>query len=82
MSARVNESTLDLINRIIREKKMSKKKVLEEAVKNFWQKIHNEKEVDFFQTSFGAWKRDEPCDETVQRARTEFNKSMQRHHVE
>lgn len=80
MTARIDESVVDLIDRIAAEKKMSKKKIIEEAVKSFWEKIHIEKDVDFFQSSFGAWKRVEPPEETVRKAREAFNRSMQRHH--
>lgn len=41
-----------------------------------------EKELDLFQASFGAWKRDEPAEETVRRSREAFNQSMQRRHPE
>lgn len=81
MSTRIDESVVALINRIAREKKLTKKRIIEEAVKNFWQKIKGEKELDIFQDSFGAWKRDEPVEETVLKLRMAFNQSMQRHHV-
>ena len=81
MSTRIDESVVDLIDRIAREKKLTKKRIIEEAVKNLWQKIKGEKELDIFQDSFGAWKRDEPVEETVQKLRMTFNRSMQRHQV-
>jgi predicted transcriptional regulator len=81
MSTRIDESVVALIDRIAREKKLTKKRIIEEAVKNFWQKIKGEKELDIFQDSFGAWKRDEPVEETVQKSRRAFNQSMQRHQV-
>lgn len=76
ISARVEESTVDLINRIAREKKLTKKRIIEEAIKHFWQEIDTEKGPGLFQTSFGAWKRDESSKKTVRRAREAFNKSM------
>ncbi len=81
MSTRIDESVLALIDRIAREKNLSKKTIVEEAIKNFWQKIHDEKDVDFFQNSFGAWKRDESTEETVRKSRLAFNQSMHRHHM-
>jgi hypothetical protein len=80
MSTRIDDSVVSLIDRIAREKKLTKKRIIEEAVRNFWQKIKGEKELDIFQHSFGAWKRDEPVEETVQKSRMAFNQSMQRHH--
>ena len=65
MSTRIDESVLNLINRIVKEKNISKKRIIEEAIRDFWQKIHAEKEVDLFADSFGAWKRDESAEETV-----------------
>jgi len=79
MSTRIDESVVDLIDRIAREKKLTKKRIIEEAVKNLWQKIKGEKELDIFQDSFGAWKRDEPVGETVLKSRMAFNQSMERH---
>lgn len=81
MSARVDESVVALVDRIAREKKMSKREILEEAIKNFWEKVSIEKEVDSFQASFGAWERDESAEETVRKSRDAFNQSMQRHHT-
>jgi predicted transcriptional regulator len=81
MSTRIDESVIVLIDRIAREQKMSKKKIIETAIENFWQKIHGKKEIDIFQDSFGAWERDEPAAVTVQRSRQAFNQSMNRHHV-
>ena len=81
MSTRIDESVVALIDRIAREKKLSKKKIIEEAVINFWQKIKGEKGLDIFQDSVGAWKRDEPVEETARKARLAFNQSMQRHQV-
>jgi predicted transcriptional regulator len=81
MSTRIDESVAALIDRIAREKKLTKKRIIEEAVKNFWQKIKSEKERDIFQDSFGAWKRDECVEDTVQKSRTAFNQSIHRHQV-
>ena len=52
MSTRIDESVVALIDRIAREKKLSKKKIIEEAIINFWQKIKGETEPDIFQESF------------------------------
>lgn len=81
MSARVDESVVALVDRIAREKKMSKREILEEAIKNFWEKVSIEKDVNSFQASFGAWERDESAEETVRKSRDAFNQSMQRHHT-
>ena len=81
MSTRIDESVIVLIDRIAREQKMSKKKIIEAAIENFWQKIHGKKEIDIFQESFGSWERDEPAADTVRRSRQAFNQSMKRHHV-
>ena len=81
MSIQIDDSVVELIDQIVREKKLSKKKIIEEAIKYFWQKIQGEKELDIFQDSFGAWKRDEPVEETVKKPQLVFNQSMQRHQV-
>ena len=81
MSARVDEAVVALVDRIAREKKMTKREILEEAIKNFWKTVSVEKEIDSFQASFGAWERDESAEETVRKSRDAFNRSMRRHHT-
>ena len=78
MSTRIDESVAALVDRIAKEKKLSKKAIIEEAIKDFWKKIHGEKEMDMFQSSFGAWQRDESVEETVKRSREALNKSIYR----
>jgi hypothetical protein len=54
---------------------------IEDKTLNQVKKIKSEKERNIFQESFGAWKRDEPVEETVQKSRRAFNQSMQLHQV-
>ena len=77
MSTRIDESVLNLINRIAREKNLSKKRIIEEAIRDFWQKIHAGKKRDPFEDSFGAWKRDESTEETVRKSRLAFNQRLE-----
>jgi predicted transcriptional regulator len=81
MSARIDDSVFNLIERLARERKLTKKRIIEEAIKDYWGKIHTHKDADFFQDSFGAWKRDEPVDTTIRKSKEAFNQSIKRHHL-
>jgi hypothetical protein len=76
---RIDESIYQMIGQIAIQRKISKKRIIEEAVKNFWGKSNIKEDIDFFQNSFGVWKRDESVEEIVNKARTAFNQSMERH---
>lgn len=77
-SARIDESAAACINNLARQLHSTKKQVIERAVALFAAEVERERKTDLLSQSFGAWKRDESAQETVDAARTAFRNSMQR----
>ena len=80
LSARVDESVIQQVGLLARELKTSKKAVIEAAVRLYSEQIGLEKKIDVFENTCGAWKRSETPQESISKARSAFNKSMERHH--
>ncbi len=78
-SARIDESTLALIEVLSRRTGKSKKKILEEAIRDYESKVGEEDRVDILEHTFGAWKRPEAAKETVEKVRSAFSRSFERH---
>jgi hypothetical protein len=79
MSARVNEDVINKIGGIARHLKISRKAVIENAIKNYAQQIDNDKELDIFTRTCGSWKRNEPVNETIQKIRGIMRQSQERY---
>lgn len=79
-SARINESVLRRIGILAQELHMTKKAVIEAAIASYVEKIKTDKNIDVFEKTLGAWDRKETPDETLEKAKKEFKKSMTRHY--
>ena len=79
MSARVNEEVLIKIGGIARQLKISRKAVIENAIKSYAQQIDTGEELDIFKRTCGSWKRNEPVNETIQRIRSTMRQSQERY---
>ncbi|VGO19817.1 ribbon-helix-helix protein, CopG family [Pontiella sulfatireligans] len=77
-SARIDESVAARINSLARQLHSTKKQVVERAVELYAAKVEHEEESGFLDQSFGAWKRDESSQESVEAARTAFRASFER----
>lgn len=77
-SARVDESVVGRINHLARQLHSTKKQVIERAVELFARQVESERKTDVLEQSFGAWKREDSAQETVETARAAFRKSMER----
>ena len=80
LSARVDEEIILQITRISQLLKISKKKVIEDAVKNYVSQIDEHQNSDVLKETFGAWASDESPEETEKNSRKAFKRSMKRHH--
>ena len=80
LSARVDESVIQQVGLLAHELKTSKKAVIEAAVRLYSEQIGLEKKIDIFENTCGAWKRSETPQESISKARSAFNESMERHH--
>ena len=79
LSARVDESIVERISGLARQLHVSKKSVLERAVKALAEKVEAEGQGNVLDQTFGAWRRRESVGQTVKRARAAFQQSMERH---
>lgn len=79
LSARLDEDVILQIDRLSRRLRVSKKKVIEDAVKLYVDKMESKQKTDILKETFGAWSRDETPEETVRKSRTAFRQSMERH---
>ena len=80
LSARVDEVVLNKISFLAQRLHMSKKKIIEGAVQMYAKKMESMAEMNVFQQTNGAWQRRETMDQTVNRAKNAFRKSMGRLH--
>ena len=78
LSARVDEMILNKISFLAQKLHLSKKKVIEGAVQMYAQRMESAGDMNIFEQTSGAWKRNESIDQTVGHAKTAFRKSMER----
>lgn len=79
ISARVNESTAHQLDSLAKRLRKSKKSILEEALQKYADSLDENGKMDVFEETCGIWKRDEPIEETVRKARSLFAESMNRY---
>ncbi len=80
LSARVDESVVQQIALLAAELNMTKKAVIESAIKHYSEQKGMEKKINIFAKTCGAWQREETAQQSISAARLAFNKSMKRHH--
>jgi hypothetical protein len=79
ISARVDETVAGRIGVLAHRLRLSKKKVIENAVELYATQVETEGKHDSLREAFGAWERKESAAETAETARKAFRKSMERH---
>ena len=79
-SARVDESVIQQIGLLARELSISKKAVLESAIRQYAASVEAANKLEVFEVTCGSWKRQESPETTVRHSRSAFNQSMTRHH--
>jgi hypothetical protein len=80
LSARVDESAIDELERTAHQLGISKKQFLEEAIRLRARQAEREGVEDVWSVTLGAWKRRESVKASVRAARKAFNDSFRRHH--
>jgi hypothetical protein len=79
MSTRMDEAVIQRIRLLAKELGTSKKAIIENAVRNYAEKIEAERGVDVLAQTFGSWKRDESAATTVTSIKNAMRKSQERH---
>ena len=77
-SARLDEATLDEMDRVTRKLRMSKRRFLEEAIHLRARGLSAEHGDDVWSETLGAWSRTEKPETTIRRARLAFRRTFER----
>ena len=78
-STRLDEATLNEMERVTRRLRMSKRQFLEEAIRLRVEVLSRDEHGDVWGETLGAWQRPESGATTIRRARQAFRQSFQRH---
>lgn len=79
-STRLDEATLDELNRVTRRLGVTKRRFLAEAIRLRAQQAGEAGDADVWAEALGAWRRRENASATVGRIRRQFRQSFERHH--
>jgi len=79
LTARVDESVVQRVDRLAKQLKTTKRRVIQDAIARFAEQIDRDTKEDILERTFGAWQRDESVVETVQNAKQSFREVMMRH---
>ena len=79
-STRLDEATLDEMDRVTRRLGMSKRQFIEEAIQLRTRQLNGPGEADVWAETLGAWRRAERPETTVRRARRAFERGFARPH--
>ena len=79
-SARLEEATLEELERATRQLGMSKRQFLEEAIRLRAQALTRAAGDDVWTETLGAWRRPASPRTTIRQARSAFRRSFVRHH--
>ncbi len=77
-STRLDESLVKKIDSLVKEKTITKKAVVEKALRMYLKHYGEHVEREVVDKTFGAWQRDETADETWGGIREAFNRGMAR----
>lgn len=80
LSSRIDESVIALIDRLAHERRLPKKRILEEAIQLYSRQAEDQQRLDVFAGTCGAWQRDESASDTVAGVRAALDQGLRRHH--
>lgn len=78
-STRLDEDLIRQINIIAVKKSVSKKKLIEQALRAYLKKVVESVEHEIIDRSFAVWKRNETPEQTISRSRQTFREGFSRH---
>lgn len=78
-STRVDEAIIQRIGLLAKRLNTSKKAIIEQAITAYSEKMEEEHNIDVLEQTFGAWKREETLEETIDQTKRVFRESIQRH---
>ena len=78
-STRLDEDLIRQINILATKKSISKKRLIEKALRTYLNNVAETMEHDILDCSFGIWQRDESPEQTISRSRQVFREGLSRH---
>ena len=81
-SARIDEAVLNELERVTRQRGISKRQFLEDAIREYAAEMSTQGDGDIWADTLGAWRRREQPETTIRRARQAFRRTFSRHHDE
>ena len=81
-SARIDEAVLNELERVTRQRGISKRQFLEDAIREHAAEMSALGDGDIWGDTLGAWRRREQPETTIRRARQAFRRTFSRHHHE
>ena len=81
-SSRLEEGTINEIERLSRRLGISRRQFIEDAIRRHARELHDEEAPgrDIWSETLGAWNRRENVETTIRRARRSFQRGFLRHH--
>lgn len=79
MSTRMDEAVIQRIGLLAKKLGTSKKAIIENAVRNYAEKVEADQGVDVLAQTFGSWQRNESEAETVTSIKNAMRKSQERY---
>jgi hypothetical protein len=78
-SARLDESVLSEMDRVVYQQHMTKKKFLEQAIHHMAETLSVTPEKDIWALTCGAWKRKESASTIIKQIRSKTRENFERH---
>ena len=78
-STRLDEDLIRQINVMAMKKSMSKKILIERAIRAYLKNVAESMEHEIIDRSFGVWQRDETPEQTISQSRQVFRDGLSRH---
>lgn len=79
LSIRLDGGVLDEMERVLKTRRISKRRFLEDAIRKCARQLGEDAQPDVWASTLGAWQRRETPEATARRARTAFRRGFDRH---
>jgi len=78
-STRLDEDLVRQINQFVRQRSLTKKGFVEQALRTYFNQLGSNMEFDIIDRTFGVWHREETPYKTWSRSRKVLNNGLSRH---
>ncbi len=78
-STRLDEDLIQQIDRFVKSRSITKKSLVENALRAYINGLNENLQLDMISQSFGAWQREETAEETWKRGKETLRRGFERH---